>query len=368
MRNLLTKFICPLFGLAMIASACSDWTDLEPKYPMDLTQTDKPDSYYEALKAYKNSDHAVAFGWYGNHTGVGVSLENTVKGLPDSVDFVSMWGGWKNILPDALADIHETQQKKGTKFLACCIVMEMGDQITPEEHNATRADRHRFWGWVDGDEEAIRQSIVRYANAFADSIDKYNLDGFDLDWEPSYPQPFPTNKEMCHSGRIAIFLQTLIDRGMGLRGGTGRMLVIDGEPEHSEIPKEMGKDFNFFISQAYACRSDQNLNGRLSNVIQHYDGVLTADECAKKFIVCENFENYAQTGGVDGFIDFEGNRYKSLEGMAHWLPRYGVDQKPLSRKGGVGTYHMEYEYNVSGKEGHYPYLRQAIQIMNPAKK
>lgn len=245
MKGLLTKIIIPVFGFGLMITACNDWTELEPKYAKDLTQTDKSEEYYEALRAYKQSDHAVAFGWYGNATGIGVSLENCLAGLPDSVDFVSLWGGWKGMTPEVQRDLKYVQTVKGTKALACCIIMEMGDQITPEEYNATREDRHKFWGWVDGDEEAIKASIVKFANAFADTIDKYNLDGFDLDWEPSYAQPFETNKEMCKNGRIAIFLQTLIDRGMGARAGKGKLLVIDGEPEHSEIPAEMGKDFNY---------------------------------------------------------------------------------------------------------------------------
>lgn len=219
MKRLLTKMILPALGLGFMITACNDWTELEPKYVSDLTQSNKSDEYYEALRAYKQSDHAVAFGWYGNVTGIGVNLENCLAGLPDSVDFVSLWGGWKGMTPEVQKDLKYVQTVKGTKALACCIIMEMGDQITPEEHNASREERHKYWGWVDGDEEAIKASIVKFANAFADTIDKYNLDGFDLDWEPSYAQPFQTNKEMCYNGRIAIFLQTLIDRGMGARAG-----------------------------------------------------------------------------------------------------------------------------------------------------
>ena len=33
-----------------------------------------------------------------------------------------------------------------------------------------------------------------------------------------------------------------------------------------------------------------------------------------------------------------------------------------------GGQNMEYEYKVSGMSGNYPFLRNAIQIMNPAKK
>lgn len=91
--------------------------------------------------------------------------------------------------------------------------------------------------------------------------------------------------------------------------------------------------------------------------------MLTPREVAKRYIVTENFENYAPAGGVP-FIDRNGNDMMSLEGMARWMP---LIDGMLSPKGGVGTYHMEYEYNA-GKQPSYPALRKAIQIMNPAVK
>lgn len=53
--------------------------------------------YYENLRAYKRSEHSVAFGWFGGWTGVGASMVGSLMGLPDSVDFVSIWGNWKNL-------------------------------------------------------------------------------------------------------------------------------------------------------------------------------------------------------------------------------------------------------------------------------
>ena len=49
--------------------------------------------------------------------------------------------------------------------------------------------------------------------------------------------------------------------------------------------------------------------------------------------------------------------------MARWSPM--VNDKPV-RKGGVGTYHMEYDYPTTPVD--YKYLREAIGIMNPAVK
>ena len=60
----------------------------------------------------------------------------------------------------------------------------------------------------------------------------------------------------------------------------------------------------------------------------------------------------------------DGSEVPSLIGFAHWTPEY--DGKKYV-KGGVGAYHMEYEYNIPGADSPYPFMRQAIQIMNPAK-
>ena len=132
---------------------------------------------------------------------------------------------------------------------------------------------------------------------------------------------------------------------------------------HRPSRHRLGDYFNYFIVQAYACSGDANLDARLSGTIRNFDGVLTPREVAKRYIVTENFENYAPAGGVP-FIDRNGNDMMSLEGMARWMP---LIDGMLSPKGGVGTYHMEYEYNA-GKQPSYPALRKAIQIMNPAVK
>lgn len=59
----------------------------------------------------------------------------------------------------------------------------------------------------------------------------------------------------------------------------------------------------------------------------------------------------------------------SLKGMAHYQPYYnGEPIEGINQIAGFGAFHLEYEYNVSGKAGHYPYMREAIQSVNPAGK
>src|SRR5262245_9659705 len=60
------------------------------------------DEYYANLRAYKKTNHQVFYGWfaaYGNKEGVvaeykkSASYGEHIAGLPDSLDFCSLWSG-----------------------------------------------------------------------------------------------------------------------------------------------------------------------------------------------------------------------------------------------------------------------------------
>lgn len=337
--------------LSFMAS-CDDWTDTEIKNPTDLTHTNKSDAYYKQLREYKKSDHEVAFGWFGNWVGSGLSLENTLAGLPDSVDFVSIWGNWHSLSVDRKADLKYVQEVKGTRALLCFIVANVGDQLTPAGE-----DRTTFWG--EGD-DAIR----KYANAICDTIDKYNYDGFDWDFEPNYGSP---GNIASYDEAHAVFVEEMSKR-IGPKSGTGRLFVIDGEPQ--SLNSNLGRYFDYFIVQAYGSYGYSDLDNRLSNTIRNFQNAteeadkLSPEETAKKYIVTENFENWAKAGGVS-HTTRDGRTVPSLLGMAEWKP---IINGKAVQKGGMGTYHMEYEYNVSGYNVSYPYLRKGIQIQNPSVK
>ena len=369
----LYKYFFGILGISFALTACDDWLDTEIKDPANLTISNKDEAYYARLREYKKSDHPVAFGWYGNWTGTGASYENSLKGLPDSVDFVSLWGNWKNPSPAMMEDLRYVQEKKGTKVLFCFLVLDIGDQITPpmpqeEINNGTSIEdwRHKFWGW-DYSLENRLVAVEKYANALCDTIEKYNYDGFDFDAEPNVQHPFPTNKELWQNNGqvIAKFVETMSKR-VGPKSGTGKMLVVDGEPD--ALPAELFHHFDYLILQTYTTyykQDNSRLDARFDKQYAHFKDVATAGEIAKKIIICENFEDHAKTGGA-AFILPDGTEINSLSGFAYWNPSVGGIQY---RKGGVGTYHMEYEYKVNAQGSKtYPALRKAIQMHNPSIK
>lgn len=389
---------------SLVLGSCNKWTDTEIKDPAKLVGSVKTPEYYEALRAYKQTDHQVAFGWFSGWTGVGSNLQSSLAGLPDSVDFVSLWGGWKNPNQAQLEDLRFVQQTKGTKALVCFLLLDIGEQVTPELTNEKKEEykakgisenmywttwRHEYWGWsTEATAEGATKRIAaaeKYANAVCDTIFKYGYDGFDLDAEPTLPHPFHTNYELWRDPYFDISkkditrkLQEMAPayafvRAMGKRigpkaeteEGRKKLFCVDGEPEVFE--GEMSQYFNYFISQAYNDGATPDIN-RLNDMVEAFKGSMTIEEIAKRWIITANFESYASKGGaVPG----------QLLTFAAYSPIWKGKKYP---KGGVGTFRMDQEYSISVpdkvagydmsdvKGATYPWLRKSIQIMNPVIK
>lgn len=391
------KICLAVATVAMTLTSCSDWTDTETKNPVDLTANNRGEAYYAQLRNYKKSDHPVAFGWFGGWAGRSASLEKSLSGLPDSVDFVSLWGNWKNPTQKQKEDLKFVQEVKGTKVLICWQVHDIGDQLTPdapvdwEEKNPGKDFRHEFWGWGDTHESRLA-AVEKYARAILDTIRTHNYDGFDIDAEPYIPQiGFRPKEELWNDKRYMVRFIEILSTELGPKSGTGKMLVVDGEPK--ALPDTLASYFDYFILQAYSSyyrTTSEHLQSRFDQQYAHFKNVLTPEEFCKKTIITENFEEGTNITEYK-YVVADGEEYKSLyEGLApesmlkwedtgqnkRWLARSIIGYalwNPIFngmqyRKGGMGTFHMEYEYSADGTLNTYPNLRKAIQLQNPRNK
>lgn len=277
----------------------------------------KSDAYYENLRAYKKSDHALAFGWYGGWSAQGPSRKGFMTTIPDSVDMISLWSGNPNT-PESRADMKFIQEVKGTVVNSCLLLGWIGKGLPNNGEDIE---------WPTDKHEALRL----YADLLAQQIIDQGFQGFDIDYEPTVGGWVDVHD--CPRGQDMVVFVEQLSKYFGPYSGTDRLLIIDGEL--STLPSEAGKYFNYGIAQAYGsgASSCQSRYNQVQNIFR-----------PEQFIVTENFESLWQTGG------------KLLE-QAAWNPTQG-------RKGGCGTYHMEYEYGHADME--YKWLRKAIQIMNPA--
>ena len=368
-----------LYGLfltvaAAVGSSCSDWTETEANvFPESPTS----DAYYESLRAFKQTDHQVTFGWFGGWSGKGAYMKNSLAGVPDSVDIISIWDNGLQLSEEKKKDLAFVQKVKGTKVVFCRILKDVGDGFTPAsvteglEPNSAEYRRaiNEFWGFPEDEAanpEAADEAIRKYARALVDSLDYYGYDGFDIDYEP-HAGPFHGNliKQNGNCDNFDVFLEEL-GKYLGPESGTGRLLLIDGEPQSMTGNPELGKYFDYFVIQAYRASGDTNLDNRLlggpgsyrCGLMETFGEALGEERVTNMTIMTENFEavDAAMNGGYN-YRDRWGNTMKSLEGYARWQPRNGF------KKGGVGTYHMEAEF---GTNPNYKNMRKAIQIMNPS--
>ncbi|MCD8313158.1 MAG: glycoside hydrolase family 18 [Bacteroidales bacterium] len=358
-----TIYLLIVAAFAGMVAGCTKTEAL--KYELEgLEGSGHGEEYYANLRDYKASDHSVAFGWFSDWTGVGTSMTNQLMGMPDSLDFVSMWGNTFNWSDEKREDFRKVHEIKGTRVMMCFIIDNIGIQLTPSgvtndhivdgvQYNSYDEAMAAYWGWYgnygDTSDEGIEKAIRKYADVILDSIAVYGYDGFDFDLEPSYGSP---GNIASYPQRLHYFLDEM-SKQLGPASGTGKMLVVDGQPY--SILAEDGLLLDYFIIQAYGDGSYSSTDSRLNTLFNAYSGVLTKEEVMKKTILTSNFESYATVGG-GSYTTREGIRTNQLSGYAMYSYP-GVDAKI----GGIGAYRIAQDVN-------YQYLRKAISILNPPIK
>ena len=306
-----------LAGLALLFS-CEKQTTPEPvriQYPDKQSPFPRDDAYYARLRAYKKTDHKLAFGWYGSWTGIGASEQSRLRSAPDSMDIISIWSQWHSLSPEQIEDKAFVQQVKGTKVVFCISAKDM-----PEEFK------------VNG--QITEEGIVAYAKAWGkDSMDKYQYDGMDIDFETASDHIGPMNQNPENFKKFAEELSKYI----GPKSGTGRLFLIDGNIDSDWLPANIGELCDYAVSQAYNCYGAANLRQRTSNAASR-------SWRPEQIIFTENFESLWQTGGAN--YSYNGQTIPSLLGMAY----FAMEETSC----GFGAYHMEYEYGkiyLDGEDG-----------------
>lgn len=285
MNKILNFIVVAVISVICFAACDTDIEALQLQKPKVGTE-----EYYADLRAYKKSEHQLAFGWFGGWTASGAARSKYLSSVPDSVDLISIWGDWSDLSPNQLADMKHVQETKGTKVMFTVFAHEV-----PEPFDATK------------------EGIEAYAVSLCDSVSKYGYDGLDLDYEPGYGGSGPLVSGAGHMDNMEIFVRKLSER-LGPASGTGKLLAIDGVPYHLNLG--LAALFDYGIVQAYYCTSYTNLQNRFDNADRN-------GWKPEQYIFTEDFEKSWRTGGEQNYRDEEGNVMPSLLGMAHFHPTQG---------------------------------------------
>jgi len=305
----------------------------------DFTNAQTKDSaYYANLRAYKKTNHQVAFGWIstGNQGlpwGYDSAGRAIINQIPDSMDIVDCWYNPPVSGSPAIDLIRQIKNLKGIRFLL---------KSSAEVYQFVEFGGSDFVDkYINKGDSLLRVGFDLVAKNMSDSITALGLDGVDFDHEPHY---CGCDWGPASSPKVFSMFIESVSKYFGPLSGTGRLLTVNGEPDQLITDKARAA-IDYAIQQAYDQTSYRNLQS-------DYD--LISDWLpANKFIVTTNFEggNRAAQGGGP-FTGVDGVTVPALLGYAAWNPTQG-------NKGGAGAYHPEYDPGFN-------YMYQAIQIMNPA--
>lgn len=301
------------------------------------------DQYYEQLRAYKASDHQIAFMWFSDYSAKhspGVRF----MGLPDSLDICSLWGGIPTDVqsktnsynpvvfydPIVYNEMRFVQKVKGTKMV---FVLFPAVGLFAKERGLIPSDSNR---------DLVIQT---YGDYLISLMDDHGLDGMDLDYE--------IDGDWMNGPNFDRLIEYLGQRIGPLSPRPDKLLIVDGGTSVST-----SKYLNYYVNQAYASYGPFDLQNRL-------EGLSSGGLTPKQYVVTENMGDYYATGGVPFYWD-ESNSIKSvlggqlysLEGMARWNP---VINGKKVRKGGFGAFIGQRDYNNNPP---YKYLRLGIQLQN----
>lgn len=314
------------------------------------------EEYYANLRAYKKTDHTLAFGWYAAYAPIEgasgykdpASWGERILGIPDSMDIISLWMGIpsndpesRGYAPIAYKDMHFVREKKGTRFVV--------PEITRMNKVITLKDGTQF----DLAQNRNENGIITYAQYLVDQVLDAGLDGVDLDYEPLSGEYLTGNNFVKFVQHIAQYFGPKSDN-------PEKLLIIDFFS--TAPPTGAGEYASYYIRQAYTQGFAEHNATRLQ---QYYNAVASAVP-PSKFIVTENFGDHAENGGSPfteangNTLTAEGTRMYSLEGMARWNPTQG-------KKAGFGAFYFDRDYYSKTGIPYYN-IRRAIQIANPPAK
>src|SRR3712207_2618356 len=226
------------------------------------------DKYWESLRAYKNSDHKIVYGWFGGWSATEGINKTWLSKLPDSVDVVSIWGGTSAFGEDdpRYADLKYAQEVKGLKVLLCWQTGTSGLGLPGGVFEFNK--RHEGKNNVE--------KAIAYAQELTKFIKDHNLNGYDIDWEPHVGDHHGCGNlyydcpSYSGTGPIRAFIEEM-GKNFGPKQttdynprGTGTMFLFDGECSDMgyRFP-DLGVYFNYFLDQD---RKSTRLNSSHANI------------------------------------------------------------------------------------------------------
>ncbi len=327
-------------GIALAAfsvlalSACSDWTDTESINLEEPGVSEQaPEQYAKYLKnlqAYKNSDHKIVYGWFDNSEKVPFTRGQHISDAPDSLDVIIM------MTPD-LAEFEmedmATVREKGTKVYYSIsydnILKEHTDKVKEGTETGT------FSAYLSAE---LNKLIALEAP----------FDGLVAEYRGSNPI------YMSEADRIEAKANQ--DAFFGVISGwknanANKQLVFKGYPANL-----IGQSVLSSCEHIILVTDDVTDAAQLG--IEALQALIAAGVPADRFVVTDSTVSLDATDKTTGFY----GTARALSEAAYWVTGASTGFERV----GLAIENMQNDYYNA--TNNYQYVREAINIMNPAPK
>lgn len=340
--NNIFRMVLPALVLALMASSCGDWTDIEG---LDIRQDDisgqNPElyaEYLENLREYKKSDHTLVYVWFDNSCKAPFSRAHHITDLPDSIDVVGMIHP-DNLDPWELEEMDKIRTDKGTKviytidFEAIKAAYNMKLELATEEEPV--ADD--FIGFLT--------DSLEYSLSLAD---KYNYDGICVGYAGKSRLHMRPAELKEYSENEKAFINIISD---WCQRNPQRMITYEGAPQNLIDSSLLDDCLSILISGKKAT----NVNDLSYRLLLSNKEYLPLDRFGMVVMATDLNDPNKKIGYfTDGTL--------AIAGLADWAPvvHGGIELKA------VGIYNVSTDYYTPGHN--YYYTKQLISSVNPSVK
>lgn len=332
-------FISCLYFLAVLLTGCAKWTEAEQLVVQRLDADSNSlgpnyKKYLEGLKSYKQTVHPQVIGFFdAKNWKLDNGKQNTfLYNLPDSLDMICTINQEGAMTPAQMADMASTRGTKGTRMLLMLDFKKMNDAIKKRLPASPAV-------------ELINTTIDSYTDSVLNVYQQNKYDGFYLLYEDLYC--FNCSDILSDINRISGVITRL-----AASGNSKKLLLQSKGTDALFLTPDAAAKIDFFVVNS--------LNVASSSYYV-YDGLLDLYSSINgfspsKMLLTASFQGDRWKQGGDLFPNGGGTFIGTVTALARWNVNGG-------RKGGLGIYYIEQDYNNNPP---YKYAREAIQLINPS--
>ena len=332
----------PIVGLFILGSlafvSCTDVESLEIIRP--TAQEQNPEAYAKYLsnlRDYKNAEHQVVYAWFDNGVKAPSSPAHHITNVPDSVDVISM-------MTPELADFEkadiETVHQKGTKVVYTISYddIKTAYDVLVEEAKA---------GTTVQDFDTYLKSEVDKLIAFAPAYD-----GLIAKYIGQNPEFMAEDAKAEYKKYQDIFLNAI---STWKDANKEKTLVWMGKPQNL-ITRTILASCKHIILDTDGVSDTNQLRLAISKA-------LVNDVPTNNLVFAVSTTSSDASNKEIGYWGTGDDAVRALGEVSYWAT---VDDTNAYTKAGIAIYNVQNDYYATG--GAYTYVKEAINLMNPAPK